>query len=115
MFFYHIYNKQNTLTVSKYNLNNIRLIEQTVDKLATVVKEKPVKKKPVKVVFDKSSPKSWEVVFSERGFLIDDTRLSFEEIKNALSKGYNIALKEGSGIVLDAVKMQSIMKYEDLF
>ena len=97
------------------NSDKFRLIEQAVDKLVSVAKENPVKKKPVKVVFDKSSPKSWDVVFSERGFLIDNTRMSFEEIKNALSKGYNIVLNGGKGIVLDAVKMQSIMKYEDLF
>lgn len=101
--------------MSKENLNKrIRLIEQAVDSLVSA-QEKTIKKKPVKVVFDKSSPKSWEVIFSERGFLIDNTRLSFEEIKNALSKGYNISLNGGKGIVLDAVKMQSIMKYEDLF
>lgn len=100
--------------MSKENLNRkIRLIEQAVDSLASA-QEKP-SKKPVKVVFDKSSPKAWDVIFSERGFLIDNTRLSFEEIKNALSKGYNISLNGGKGIVLDAVKMQSIMKYEDLF
>jgi hypothetical protein len=100
--------------VSKEDLKNkIKLIEQAVDNLASA-QEKPTKK-PVKVVFDKSSPKSWDVVFSERGFLIDNTRLSFEEIKNALSKGYNISLNGGKGLVLDAVKMQSIMKYEDLF
>lgn len=104
--------------MSKSNLNNklIKILEQKVEGLASAAQsQSQVKKKPVKVVFDKSSPKAWEVVFSERGFLIDDTRLSFEEIKNALSKGYNIVLNGGEGVVLDAVKMQSIMKYENLF
>lgn len=100
--------------MSKEDLHKkIKLIEQAVDTLASA-QEKPTKK-PVKVVFDKSSPKAWDVIFSERGFLIDNTRLSFEEIKNALSKGYNISLNGGKGLVLDAVKMQSIMKYEELF
>ena len=71
------------------------------------------KKLPKKVIFDKSSPSPWEVIYSERGFEIEETRLSFEEIKNALSKNYNIVLSGGKGLVLDGVKMQAILKYED--
>ena len=101
----------------------IKLLEQKLDTLASknvesidpTPEESHTTKKPVKVVFEKSSPKAWEVVFSERGFLIDGTRLSFEEIQNALSKGYSISLNGGKGTLLDAVKMQSIMKYKDLF
>ena len=85
-------------------------IEQVVNATAETQVEK---KKPVKVMFDKSSSEPWEVVFSERGFLVGDTRLSFEEIKNALSKNYQIVLDNGNGLVLDGVKMQSILKYED--
>lgn len=85
-------------------------IEQVVN--ATVQAKVDVKK-PTKVVFDKSSSAPWEVIFSERGFLVGDTRLSFEEIKNALSKNYQIVLEGGNGLVLDGVKMQSILKYED--
>lgn len=99
--------------LSKDLQNKIKLLEEKIGSMAPI--EPQSKKKPVKVVFDKSSPKAWDVVFSERGFLIDNTRLSFEELKNALSKGYNIALNGGKGLILDAVKMQSIMKYEDLF
>lgn len=102
--------------MSKTDLNNkIKLLEQKVEDLASVQAQTQVKKKPKKVIFDKSSPNSWEVIFSERGFSIEGTRLSFEEIQNALSKGYNITLNGGKGTNLDAVKMQSIMKYEDLF
>ena len=53
------------------------------------------------------------VTFSERGFLIGNTRMSFEEIKTAISKEYTITLKDGT--VLDAVKMQQILKYEDKY
>ncbi len=102
--------------MSDKNLNiKLKLLEQKVEDLAVAQSQSQPKKKPVKVVFDKSSPKSWEVIFSERGFSIDGTRLSFEELKNALSKGYNIHLDGGKGLSLDAVKMQSIMKYEELF
>jgi hypothetical protein len=85
-------------------------IEQVVNATAEAQAQR---KKPVKVVFDKSSSAPWEVIFSERGFLVGDTRLSFEEIKNALSKNYQIVLDAGNGLVLDGVKMQSILKYED--
>ena len=69
--------------------------------------------KPRAVRFNRGLENEYIVTFSERGFLIGDTRLSFEEIGNAISKEYTITLKDGT--VLDAVKMQQIMKYEDLF
>jgi len=71
------------------------------------------KPKPKAVRFNGGTENEYVVTFSERGFLIDDTRMSFEEIDNALSKEYTITLK--SGTVLDAVKMQQIMKYENVF
>ena len=73
-----------------------------------------IERKPTKVTFDKSS-QPFEVVFSERGFLIEDTRMSFEELETAISKKYNIVLNNGNGLVLDAVKMQKILKYKDLY
>jgi len=73
-----------------------------------------VERKPTKVTFDKSS-QPFEVIFSERGFLIEDTRMSFEELETAISKKYNIVLNHGNGLVLDAVKMQKILKYKDLY
>lgn len=72
-------------------------------------------KKPTKVIFDKSTGNPFEVVFSERGFLIDDTRMSFEELETAISKEYNVVLKNGSGLTLDAVKMQKILKYKNVY
>lgn len=71
--------------------------------------------KPTKVVFDKSTGAPFEVIFSERGFEIEDTRMSFEELETAISKEYTITLKNGQGLLLDAVKMQKILKYKDRF
>lgn len=65
------------------------------------------------VRFNKGLENEYVVTFSERGFLIGGTRMSFEEIANALSKEYTITLKDGT--VLDAVKMQQIMKYEGMY
>lgn len=94
--------------------DRLKMLAEKIEQVVNATAETQVgKKKPTKVVFDKSSSAPWEVVFSERGFLVGDTRLSFEEIKNALSKSYQIVLDNGSGLVLDGVKMQSILKYED--
>ena len=72
-----------------------------------------VSAKPQAVRFNPGLENEYIVTFSERGFLIDDTRLSFEEIENALSKEYTITLK--SGTVVDGVKMQQILKYKDKY
>ena len=72
------------------------------------------KKKTKKVIFDKSTDAPFEAIFSERGFSINGTRLSFEDIETALSKEFNITLQNGKGLELDAVKMQKILKYKEL-
>lgn len=71
------------------------------------------KKSSFKVQFEKSSGQPFEVFFSERGFKIGDTRLSFETIEDAISKNFTITLDGGNGIVLDAVRMQKILKYKN--
>lgn len=71
------------------------------------------KKASTTVEFDTKTGSPWKVSFSERGFLLGDTRLSFEILHDALRKGYSITLKDGTQ--LDAVKMQKILKYEDLY
>lgn len=73
------------------------------------------KMKPKKVIFDKSTGTPFEVIFSERGFSVEGTRLSFEELETAISKDYNITLQSGKGLQLDAVKMQKILKYKDIY
>ena len=67
------------------------------------------------VQFDSKTPNPFIVVFSERGFLIDGTRMSFEALEDAISKEYDIILNKGNGIHLDAVRMQKILKYKDLY
>lgn len=91
------------------------LIEKPVTKNPSdVLKQKPVKKKKETIVkFDSKTKNPFNVSFSERGFLVGDTRLSFELLEMALSKGFNITLK--NGLVLDQVKMQKILKYKDKF
>lgn len=73
----------------------------------------PVTKKTLVVNFDKSSEQPFQVKFTERGFLIGDTRLSFEILEVAISKEFNMVLNNGTGLVLDAVRMQKILKYKD--
>lgn len=72
-----------------------------------------VPKKTLVVNFDKTSEQPFQVKFTERGFLIGDTRLSFEILEVAISKEFNIVLNNGTGLVLDAVRMQKILKYKD--
>lgn len=69
--------------------------------------------KPVTYRFNKGMENEFLVTFSERGFLVGDTRLSFEELQNAISKQYAMTLKDG--FVLDAIKMQQILKYKNKF
>jgi hypothetical protein len=76
------------------------------------VNPEPKKRKKFIIRFDKATT-PWSVEFSERGFLIGETRLSFENIEDALNKKYNIVLDNGNGMVLDAVKIQKILKYKD--
>jgi hypothetical protein len=67
------------------------------------------------VKFDTNTDHPFEVTFSERGFLIGNTRLSFEALENALSKEYDIILEKGTGLALTQVRMQKILKYKDLY
>jgi hypothetical protein len=70
-------------------------------------------KKAFTVKFDTKTDRPFTVNFTERGFAVEDTRLSFETLENALSKNYSITLQNGRGLVLDALKMQKILKYKD--
>lgn len=97
------------LEVSKM-LRNTLLNEEFPSSSAPAPKAKI---KPKAVRFNKGTESEYIVIFSERGFLIGDTRMSFEEIENAISKEYTITLKDGT--VLDAVKMQQILKYKNIF
>ena len=76
------------------------------------LEEKFVPKKTLKVIFDKSTGKPWEVSFTDRGFQIGETRLSFENIENAIDKNFNIVLDAGNGLMLDQNKLNKILKYK---
>lgn len=65
------------------------------------------------VKFDQNTQAPFEAKFTERGFSINGTRLSFEALENALSKNYTITLNNGKGLMLDAIRMQKILKYKD--
>lgn len=65
------------------------------------------------VKFDQNTEAPFEAKFTERGFSINGTRLSFEALENALSKNYTITLNNGKGLMLDAIRMQKILKYKD--
>ena len=72
----------------------------------------PPLKKAYIVKFDKNTEYPFDVKFTERGFAIEGTRLSFEAVENALSKNYIITLNNGQGFVLTSIRMQQILKYK---
>jgi len=71
--------------------------------------------KPTVVQFNKGKEDQFRVKFSERGFAVEGTRLSFELLDIAISKNFNLTLEGGNGLELDHVKMQQILKYRDRF
>lgn len=97
--------------------------EDDIDKYGFIIKRRFARmeeqtenmptKKTLIVNFDKSTKTPFQVKFTERGFLIGDTRLSFEFLEAALSKDVNIVLENGTGLVLDSVRMEKILKYKD--
>jgi hypothetical protein len=104
-------NKEEQLKQTRENMS-----KKEIEKKEEVpLEEKFVPKKAAKVVFDKSTGKPWEVMFTDRGFEIGDTRLSFENIEEAINKNFNIILDAGNGLVLDQNKLNKIMKYKDRF
>jgi len=71
-----------------------------------------IKRKNVIIQFDKGTKRPFQVNFTQRGFLIGDTRLSFELLEKAISKKFRIVLKDG--FVLDDIKMQKILRYKNI-
>tara|TARA_B100000900_G_C20468728_1_gene670394 strand:- start:138 stop:776 length:639 start_codon:yes stop_codon:yes gene_type:complete len=69
------------------------------------------KKKDMIVRFDTKSNSPFLVKFTDRGFLVGDTRLSFSLIQKAISKQFSLTLK--NGLILTPVKMQKILKYKN--
>lgn len=103
-------------TLQEVGIN--RALNKQAQAPAELPQEQPVQapapvRKDFKVVFDKSTGKPWEVLFTQRGFLVDGTRLSFENAEMAIHKNYNISLNGGQGLVLDQVKLNKILKYKE--
>lgn len=80
-----------------------------------VIEQKSKPKSQKTVAFDTKTDVPWNASFSERGFSINGTRLSFELLEDAIKKEYVITLDNGKGMILDAVKMQKLLKYKDLY
>lgn len=81
-------------------------------KVANPVKEMPkAPKKDLIVRFDTKTNFPFIVKFTDRGFLVGDTRLSFDLIERAIAKQFSLTLK--NGLVLTPVKMQKILKYKN--
>jgi hypothetical protein len=71
------------------------------------------KKKDLIVRFDKNTNSPFTVKFTDRGFVVGNTRLSFETIERAISKEFSITLK--TGLILTPVKLQKILKYKNRY
>lgn len=71
------------------------------------------KKKDLIVRFDKNTTSPFTVKFTDRGFVVGNTRMSFETIERAISKEFSITLK--TGLILTPVKMQKILKYKSRY
>ena len=92
-------------------MKNLSLIAKNLEEMVdNAIKNR---KKQTVVEFDSKTEKPWRVLFSQRGFSIEGTRLSFELVDDALSKRYSIVLE--SGFLLDGVKLQKIIRYRDLY
>lgn len=92
----------------------LKILKEGISKIKAVNENTNTEAKETKVIFDKST-QPFEVVYSERGFDINGVRFSFDFLETALSKKVHIALDEGKGLVLDNVRIEKILKYEDLY
>ncbi len=102
-----VFPNQEEIKMQEQNINPVQPTNQVPNQAP---KPEP---KTFRVKFEGSTPNPFEVYFSERGFKIGNTRLSFEAIEEALSKNFTITLDNGAGLVLDAVRMQKILKYKN--
>ena len=92
----------------------LQVVKEALDQ-AQQAPQQQVRKPETTVQFDSQTESPFSVVFSERGFSIDGTRMSFETIEDAVSKQYTITLDNGQGRVLDGVLIQKILKYKHLY
>ncbi len=90
-----------------------KLVENIMRVVNEAISQK--RKRSTTVLFDPHTEGPWKATFSQRGFSVEGTRLSFELLEDAISKQYTITLQSGQGLVLDAVKMQKILKYKNYY
>lgn len=90
----------------------ITLVKEAMAQMPAQSQQSP-QRSSTNVQFDSQTANPFIATFSQRGFSIDGTRLSFETLEDAISKEYTITLK--NGLVLDAVRMQKILKYKTLY
>lgn len=113
--------------MNQFDVNINKIIKETVHKIISEKdkdkeeepgeerKEKKTKPEKTIVKFEGNTDHPFNVTFSERGFLIGNTRMSFEDIEEAISKEYNIVLNRGEGLELTQSRMNEILKYKDLY
>jgi DNA repair ATPase RecN len=99
-------------TEIKEALTKLPVAQSQIPQKPQQTQPKPEKREMV-VRFDTNTPSPFTVKFSSRGFIVGNTRLSFELIQKAISKQFSITLK--TGLILTPVKMQKILKYKDRY
>lgn len=92
-----------------------KLTDNIMQALSEAIQNAPKKAGSTTVEFDTNTGSPWKAKFSQRGFSVEGTRLSFELLEDAISKEYTVTLSNGQGLVLDAVKMQKLLKYKNLY
>ena len=103
------------MSLGKKYINLIPIVRKVIKEMNEQDIGGQPRAKTTVVRFDTKTQSPFEVKFSERGFLIGGTRMSFELFDEALAKGINLTLENGSGMTLDAVKMQKVLKYRHLY
>jgi hypothetical protein len=91
----------------------VESVENKPNNTNAVVEKPKVNKKDLIVRFDTKTNSPFIVKFTDRGFLVGDTRLSFGLIEKAISKQFSLTLK--NGLILTPVKMQKILKYKNRY
>jgi len=89
--------------------NPVKKVQPNADLNQNV--EKKQKTKDLIVRFDTNTTTPFTVKFTKRGFVVGNTRMSFELIEQAINKRFSVTLK--NGLILTPVKMQKILKYKN--
>ena len=107
-------NKSKEKTEKQMSVQQGSEIGEALTPLGKSVGTKPKPKKRELVVrFDTNTAAPFTVKFTSRGFVVGNTRLSFELVEKAISKQFSITLK--TGLILTPVKMQKLLKYKNRY